>query len=94
MIHIIGISFVGDTVETAKVFWSGRSQAVRLPKHFRVEGREVGIARRGNAIILEPVPETWAWVDAIAGALDEDFVEAVKEQPEPAERPGLVKLFR
>ena len=81
-------------METAKVFWSGRSQAVRLPKDFRVEGREVRIARRGHAIVLEPVPETWRWLDAIAGTLDEDFAEAVKEQPESAERPGLEKLFR
>ncbi len=81
-------------MDTAKVFWSGRSQAVRLPKRFRVEGREVRVARRGTAIVLEPLPETWAWLDAIAGALDEDFVEAVKEQPEPTERPALEQLFR
>ncbi len=81
-------------MQTAKVFWSGRSQAVRLPKPFRVEGREVKIMRRGNTIVLEPIPETWDWLDAIAGPLDEDFVEAVKEQPEPTERPGLEKLFR
>ena len=79
---------------TAKVFWSGRSQAVRLPKDFRVKGREVRIARRGSAIVLEPVPETWEWLDAIAGALDGDFVEAANEQPEPTERPALEKLFR
>lgn len=80
-------------VETAKLFWSGRSQAVRLPKRFRVEGREVRIMRRGNVIVLEPVPETWAWLDAVAGTLDEDFVEAVKAQPEPTDRPALEKLF-
>jgi antitoxin VapB len=65
-----------------------------LPKHFRVEGREVRITRRGSAIVLEPVPETWAWLDAIAGTLDEDFVEAAREQPQPTERPALAKLFR
>lgn len=81
-------------MNTAKVFWSGRSQAVRLPKDFRVEGREVRITRRGNAILMEPVPETWAWLDAIAGTLDEDFIEAVKEQPASTERPALDKLFR
>ena len=81
-------------MQTAKVFWSGRSQAVRLPKHFRVEGREVRITRRGHSIVLEPVPDTWAWLESIAGILDEDFMEAVKEQPAPTERPGLEKLFR
>ena len=83
-----------DPVRTCRVFWSGRSQAVRLPKHFRVEGREVRIARRGSAIVLEPVPQTWEWLDAIAGTVDDDFVEAVKERPEPTERPALKRLFR
>jgi antitoxin VapB len=81
-------------METAKVFWSGRSQAIRLPKEFRVKGGEVRLRRRGNGIILEPVPETWDWLDAIAGTLDEDFVEAVQEQPPSTERPELEKLFR
>jgi antitoxin VapB len=67
---------------------------VRLPKPFRVEGREVRITRRGNALVLEPVPETWDWLNALSGTLDEDFVEAVKDQPEPTERPALEKLFR
>jgi antitoxin VapB len=80
-------------METAKVFWSGRSQAVRLPKQFRVEAREVRIRTRGKGIILEPVPDTWSWLDAIAGTLDEDFVEAVKEQPQATERPEIEKLF-
>ena len=78
----------------AKIFWSGRSQAVRLPKDFRFEGEEVRIRRRGNAVILEPMAEDWAWLDAIAGKLDEDFVQAVNEQPEQQERPALEKLFR
>jgi antitoxin VapB len=76
-------------METAKVFWSGRSQAVRLPKQFRVEAREVRISTRGKGIILEPVPDTWIWLDAIAGTLDEDFVEAVQEQPQATERPEI-----
>ena len=81
-------------MDTAKVFWSGRSQAVRLPKEFRVETREVRLRRRGNGIILEPIPDTWSWLDAIAGTLDEDFVEAVREQPGATDRPELDKLFR
>lgn len=80
-------------METAKVFWSGRSQAVRLPKQFRVEGREVRIRRRGRDLILEPVPDTWSWLDAIAGPLDDDFAEAVQEQPPTTERPDFDKLF-
>jgi antitoxin VapB len=39
---------------TAKVFWSGRSQAIRLPKEYRVSCREVRIHREGNKLVLEP----------------------------------------
>ena len=81
-------------METAKVFWSGRSQAVRLPRAFRVDGREVRIRRRGRAIVLEPVPESWEWLDALVDEVDDDFVSAVREQPETTARPELDKVFR
>jgi antitoxin VapB len=80
-------------VERAKIFWSGRSQAVRLPKDFRFEGDEVRIRRHGNAVILEPLAEDWAWLDAIVGRLDADFVKAVDERPPQQPRPGLDELF-
>ena len=78
----------------AKVFWSGRSQAVRLPKDFRFHGDEVRIRRHGNAVILEPVADDWGWLDAIAGKLDADVTRAVNEKPEQQERPLLDKFFR
>ena len=68
-------------MKTAKLFWSGRSQAVRLPKEFRFEGDQVRIRRRGNAVILEPIASDWDWLDALVGKLDEDFVQAVSEKP-------------
>jgi antitoxin VapB len=80
-------------METAKIFWTGRSQAVRLPKDFRFEGAEVRIRRHGAAVILEPVAKDWSWLDSLAGHLDEDFIRAVREQPPPQERPSLAKLF-
>jgi antitoxin VapB len=66
----------------ARLFWSGRFQAVRLPKEFRFRGEEVRIRRRGSAVILEPSGDDWSWLDAIVGTLDEDIVQAVNEQPE------------
>jgi antitoxin VapB len=39
----------------AKLFWNGRSQAVRLPKEFRFDGDEVTIRRQGSRVILEPM---------------------------------------
>lgn len=40
--------------DMAKIFWSGRSQAVRLPKEYRFEGTEVKIRREGSRVILTP----------------------------------------
>ena len=39
----------------AKLFWNGRSQAVRLPRAFRFEGDEVSIRRDGDSVVLEPL---------------------------------------
>ena len=80
--------------ERAKLFWSGRSQAVRLPKDFRFEGEEVRIRRHGRAVILEPMADDWSWLDAVTGKLDEDFVRGALEQPDAQDRPELDKLFR
>lgn len=80
-------------MDTAKIFWSGRSQAVRLPKEFRFQSNEVRIRRRGSAVILEPIGDDWAWLDAIVGSVDEDFAKAVNEQPKQQKRPKLDKLF-
>lgn len=76
-------------MEIAKVFWSGRSQAVRLPREFRVDAEAVRIRRHGNAIILEPIAEDWAWLDGVVGPVDDDFAEAIAEQPGQQERPEL-----
>ena len=44
----------------AKVFWSGPSQAVRLPKAFRLTATEVTVKKIGNTLILEPaVKRQW-----------------------------------
>jgi len=80
-------------MDTAKVFWSGRSQAVRLPKRFRVDGNEVRITQQGKRIILEPVAETWDWLDAVVGTFDEDFIAAVNEAPPPTETRDFKKIF-
>ncbi len=76
-------------METAKVFWSGRSQAVRLPKNFRFDTDEVRIRRHGNAIILEPLARDWAWLAMVTGPVDNDFAEAATSQPAGQKRAAL-----
>ncbi len=44
---------------TAKVFWSGRSQAVRLPAACRFETDEVYITKKGDQLILRPRGKDW-----------------------------------
>jgi antitoxin VapB len=65
----------------AKVFWTGRSQAVRLPKEFRFAGDTVMVRREGDAVILEPAND-WpeGYVESFAG------VSASLERP-PQGRP-------
>lgn len=46
-------------MDTAKLFMSGRSQAVRLPKAYRLAGTEVFIKKVGNALVLIPQTDPW-----------------------------------
>jgi virulence-associated protein VagC len=56
-------------------------------------GESIGTDKQGQKIIVEPSSETWDWLDAIAGTLDQDFLDAVLEQPDATERPELDELF-
>ena len=76
-------------MDKAKVFWSGRSQAVRLPKEFRFDVDEVRITKRGNTVVLEPIPQDWDWLERLVQPLDEDFVAAVQEEQGEQHRPEL-----
>ena len=81
-------------MEIAKIFWSGRSQAVRLPKEFRFDTDEVRIRRHGAAVVLEPIDHDWTWLDACTGTFDPDFVQAATEQSEQQVRAALDVLFK
>ncbi len=76
-------------MDTAKVFWSGRSQAVRLPKAFRFDTEKVRIRRHGRSVILEPVADNWDWLDTLVGPVDEDFEAAMAEKSEEQKRSAL-----
>lgn len=71
----------GMTTRRAKIFQNGRSQAVRLPREFRFEGKEVLIHRQGHRVILEPVEREWSddFFDTL-GAVSDDF-----ERQQPTE---------
>jgi antitoxin VapB len=72
-------TFPRQTLATAKVFTTGRSQAVRLPKAFRFDTDEVTIEKVGNALVLRPklTDDEW-WVEvtqALSGFEGMDFIE-------------------
>ncbi len=84
------------SVVTAKLFANGRSQAVRLPKEFRMPGTEVRIHRDGDRIILEPIPDVprdakgwpigfWEDIHRRAAELPDDFIPPDDPVPEPIE---------
>jgi antitoxin VapB len=69
----------------AKLFMSGRSQAVRLPKEFRFSGTEVKIKRVGSGVLLEPASKGWDETFAKIDALGGKFPKRGR-QPKPSKR--------
>lgn len=69
-------------IDTAKLFKHGGSQAVRLPKEFRLPGKEVRIRRLGRGVLLEPMEfDAAAWLAALGRFKDVPFMEEGREQP-------------
>lgn len=71
---------------TAKLFMHGRSQAVRLPKEFRLPGKEVRVRRVGRSVVLEPIERDRKSMEAVFAEIDRnggaDFLpEGRPEQP-------------
>ncbi len=70
-------------METAKIFTNGKSQAVRLPKEFRFEGKEVFIKRVGNTVVLIPKSQNTleTWFLSLKN-FSEDFMEERVQPPQ------------
>ena len=71
---------------TAKVFMTGRSQAVRLRKEFRFEGTEVEIFRRGDEVILREKPVTVDRLFKVLAQMPNDFYAEERVDEPPQER--------
>ena len=72
---------VEGPMKTARVFKSGNSQAVRIPKEFHLEGQEVEIRRRGGSLILRPKKPSWAALIASLQKFTDDFMVQGRSQP-------------
>lgn len=73
---------------TAKIFVTGRSQAVRIPKEFRFDCDEVYIEQKGKQILLTPKPKTWVTYFSGGNRLSEDFPDRIEDFP-PEEKEKL-----
>lgn len=77
-------------MKTAKIFQNGQSQAVRLPREFRLKGREVYIKRTGNAIVLLPITDNW---NTLLDSLDSFSKDFMSERNQPMEQQRRENLF-
>ena len=73
----------------ARVFKSGNSQAVRLPKQFRFDVDEVEISRRGHEIVLKKPKRNLGDAFAALGAMPDDFMTDGPEDSVPQKRETL-----
>ena len=77
-------------MKTAKLFQNGQSQAVRLPKEFRMAGKEVYIKKQGEAIVLLPKEKAWAPLFESLNHFEKDFRI---ERNQPAENQKREPMF-
>jgi antitoxin VapB len=76
-------------MDTAKIFKSGNSQAVRLPKAYQFDVKEVQIFRRGDEIILKRKPPNLSKAFEILTGMSDDFLAEGRCQPSVQERESL-----
>ena len=67
-------------MDTARLFQSGRSQAVQLPKKYRFAGSTVTLKHFGNGVLLLPLDDPWQMLEAGLAAFEPGFV-ITREQP-------------
>jgi antitoxin VapB len=88
MVVTIGGYLLEMDMDTARIFQSGRSQAVRLPKEYRLGGVEVGVRHFGNGVLLLPLDDPWQTLEAGLAAFEPGFV-LTREQPDTQTRADI-----
>lgn len=73
-------------MKTAKIFRSGNSQAVRIPKEFQMEADEVEILKRGTSLVLRPKGKSWAAFFESLEKFTDDFMKSGRKQPRVRKR--------
>ncbi|MDX9715671.1 MAG: type II toxin-antitoxin system VapB family antitoxin [Dissulfurispiraceae bacterium] len=73
---------------TSKVFTSGNSQAVRLPKQYQVKDSELFIQKIGDLILLFPKNKPWTAFEESLNEFPADFFAEGRQQPKIQKRKG------
>jgi antitoxin VapB len=90
--HVYTLVYIlagNSAMATARVFRSGNSQAVRLPKEFRLKSKEVEIFRRGEEIVLREKQKGLARAFEILANLPDDVLPKRRQDSPPQKRDAL-----
>ncbi|MDD2599820.1 MAG: type II toxin-antitoxin system VapB family antitoxin [Kiritimatiellae bacterium] len=63
---------------TTKVFQSGNSQAVRIPKEYRIDADEITVNRIGKALVLLPKDDSWSLFSEGVQEIGEDYPSTIE----------------
>jgi len=77
-------------MDTAKLFQNGQSQAVRLPKDYRLPGNEVYVKKLGNAVVLLPLEHPW---ESLFESLDEFTDDFLEQRNQPVQQQTRDEIF-
>jgi antitoxin VapB len=72
-----------------KVFRSGNSQAVRIPREFQLDVSEVEILKIGDDLILRKAPSNLLRAFELLTGMSSDFFKGGRKQPKMDVRPKL-----
>lgn len=70
-------------MKTAKIFKSGNSQALRIPKEFQFHSKEVVIFKRGNDVIIREKPKNLKYAFELLTSMPTDFFSDEREDMHP-----------
>jgi antitoxin VapB len=71
---------------TTKVFRSGNSQAIRIPKEYQIDGEELYINKIGNTIVIFPKNDPWDLFKKSLTDFSDDYFISGRKQPKMQKR--------
>ena len=75
-------------MDIARLFRSGRNQAVRLPEDYHFQGSAVAVKHFGNGVLLLPIDDPWATLEAGLASFEPGFT-IERQQPDAQQRESI-----